>query len=74
MVLDAHQRHHVEALLRDSADLRTGAERSRVSQLAQDMLDGIEDWPHPKLQPVEIHDYIENLDQRSFWDAQLASR
>ncbi len=74
MPLDAHQRHHVGALLKDSADLRTGTDRNRVSQLAQDMLDGIEDWPHPKLEPGEIHDYIEKLDRRSYYDSQLATR
>ena len=79
MPLDTHQRHHVEALLKDSADrtdvhYRTAAERNRVSQLAQDMLDGIDDWPHPRLPPVEIHDSIEKLDLRSFWDAELAMR
>ena len=73
MALDSQQRQHVERLLIDSKDLRTGAERNRVARIAQDMLDGIVDWPNPKLEAHEIHDYIEKTDDRTFWDDKLVN-
>ena len=73
-MLTDHQRLHVEALLRDAADLRTGAERNRVAGLAAGMLDGTIDWPDPYLEPSEIHDWIEEPDRRSDFLAAIAQR
>jgi len=73
-MLTRHQRHHVEVLLKDAADLRRGTDRNRVRRIAQDMLDGTADWPDSRLDPVEIHDYIEKIEERSYWDTELARR
>ena len=69
MPLDAHQRHHVEALLADSSDRSDTnyidqATRNDVKRSADRLLDGTDDWPDPDLRPSEIHAWFESSEER----------
>lgn len=74
MPLNVHHRFHVETLRQKAQDLDPESEIKRVTTAANRMLDGTDDWPNPRLEPYEIHDYIEKLDNRDYWTRELADR
>lgn len=71
MVVTAHQQLHLDAIKVDAEGIQDQTEKTRVlDEVAVAEIT----WIHAELLESEVHDYIEKLDWRSFWDSELASR
>ena len=67
MTLTRHQRLHLDGIVLDATRDRDSDEKTRVLNEANDLIDGVTEWPTTRiLLPSQIHDWIEKPERRSY--------